>query len=91
MVTLNGSQIWIFAVSIALMGGLIWFVRHTRPGRAMRAISENMRASVADMESIEGRFISPIISSTRFTSGCKRRTTPSFSCSLPLPVNRNPR
>ena len=44
-VSINGSQLWIFAVSIALMGGLIWFVRHTRPGRAMRAISENMRAA----------------------------------------------
>ena len=32
----RSAQIWIFAVSIALMGGLIWFVRHTRPGRAMR-------------------------------------------------------
>ncbi|MGE0735873.1 MAG: branched-chain amino acid ABC transporter permease [Alphaproteobacteria bacterium] len=42
---LNGSQVWIFLVSIGMMVGLIWFVRNTKAGRAMRAIAEHMRAS----------------------------------------------
>jgi len=41
----TSSQVWILVVSIGLMVGLIWFVRQTKAGRAMRAIAEHMRAA----------------------------------------------
>jgi branched-chain amino acid transport system permease protein len=41
----SASQIWILFVSIALMVGLLWFIRQTKAGRAMRAIAEHMRAA----------------------------------------------
>lgn len=43
--TLTRLQLIIFAVSLAMMAFLRWFVRNTRTGKAMRATSENPQAA----------------------------------------------
>jgi branched-chain amino acid transport system permease protein len=44
-IVVTNIQVIILAVSLALMGGLTWIVKRTQIGRAMRAISYDMRAA----------------------------------------------
>lgn len=43
--SINTSQISVFAVTIILLASLMWIVRHTKMGIAMRAVSQNSTAA----------------------------------------------
>jgi branched-chain amino acid transport system permease protein len=40
-VELNDLQVYIFVLAVAVMGGLLWFIKASRIGRAMRATEQN--------------------------------------------------
>ncbi|WP_372801919.1 branched-chain amino acid ABC transporter permease [Paracoccus seriniphilus] len=44
-ITLSWYKIWIFAISLSLVGALEFFLTHTRYGQAVRAVSQDMQGA----------------------------------------------